>query len=82
MDSETIFLKREALYKMVWAEPVSKLAREYGLSDRGLGKICKRLEIPVPGRGYWQMKKKGLKMPVPPLRPSKKLDHLPSEWVN
>jgi hypothetical protein len=74
MDDETIFLKREELYKMVWSEPVSKLARGYGLSDRGLGKICKRLEIPVPGRGYWQMKKKGLKMPVPPLRPTKKLN--------
>jgi hypothetical protein len=74
MDNETVFLKREELYKMVWSEPVSKLARGYGLSDRGLGKICKRLEIPVPGRGYWQMKKKGLKMPVPPLRPTKKLN--------
>ena len=74
MDDETIFLKREELYKMVWSEPVSKLARGYGLSDRGLGKICNRLEIPVPGRGYWQMKKKGLKMPVPPLRPTKKIN--------
>ena len=74
MEDETIFLKREELYKMVWSEPVSKLARGYGLSDRGLGKICMRLEIPVPGRGYWQMKKKGLKMPVPPLRPAKKLN--------
>jgi hypothetical protein len=74
MGDETVFLKREALYKMVWTEPVSKLAREYGLSDRGLGKICKRLEIPVPGRGYWQMKKKGLKIPVPPLRSAKKLN--------
>jgi hypothetical protein len=74
MDNETIFLKREALYKMVWSEPVSKLAREYGLSDRGLGKICKRLEIPVPGRGYWQMKRKGIQIPVPPLRPGKKLN--------
>jgi hypothetical protein len=74
MDHETVFLKREELYKLVWSEPVSKLARGYGLSDRGLGKICKRLEIPVPGRGYWQMKKKGLKMPVPPLRPTKKLN--------
>jgi hypothetical protein len=59
---------------MVWSEPVSKLAWGYGLSDRGLGKICKRLEIPVPGRGYWQMKKKGLQIPVPPLRPAKKLN--------
>lgn len=74
MDNETIFLKREELYKLVWSEPVSKLAQGYGLSDRGLGKICKRLEIPVPGRGYWQMKKKGLKMRVPPLRPTKKLN--------
>ncbi len=74
MDDETIILKREELYKMVWSEPVSKLARGYGLSDRGLGKICARLEIPVPGRGYWQMKKKGLKMPVPPLRPTKKIN--------
>ena len=74
MADEAIFLKREELYKMVWSEPVSKLARGYGLSDRGLGKICKRLEIPVPGRGYWQMKKKGLKMPVPSLRPTKKLN--------
>jgi hypothetical protein len=74
MDNGTIFLKREELYKMVWSEPVSKLAREYRLSDRGLGKICDRLEIPVPGRGYWQMKKKGLKMPVPPLLPTKKLN--------
>ncbi|MRS01725.1 hypothetical protein EG832_00620 [bacterium] len=74
MDNETIFLKREELYKMVWSEPVSRLARRYGLSDRGLGKICKRLEIPVPGRGYWQMKKKGLKIPVPPLRPTKKIN--------
>ncbi len=74
MDNDTIFLKREELYKMVWSEPVSNLARGYGLSDRGLGKICKRLEIPVPGRGYWQMKKSGLKIPVPPLRPTKKLN--------
>lgn len=74
MEDETISLKREELYKMVWSEPVSKLAREYGLSDRGLGKICARLEIPVPGRGYWQMKKKGLKIPIPPLRPTKKIN--------
>jgi hypothetical protein len=48
MNNETVFLKREALYKMVWSEPVSKLARGYGLSDRGLGKICKRLKFPCP----------------------------------
>ena len=46
-------LTREELYAQVWAEPMTKLARRYGLSDRGLAKICTRMGIPVPGRGYW-----------------------------
>jgi hypothetical protein len=46
-------LTREELYAQVWAEPMTKLARRYGLSDRGLAKICTRMDIPVPGRGYW-----------------------------
>ncbi len=45
MADETIILKREELYKLVWSEPVSKLARRYVLSDRGLGKICARQGI-------------------------------------
>ena len=46
-------LTREELYAQVWAEPMTKLAQRYGLSDRGLAKICTRMGIPVPGRGYW-----------------------------
>ena len=46
-------LTREELYAQVWAEPMTKLARRYGLSDRGLAKTCDRMGIPVPGRGYW-----------------------------
>ena len=46
-------LTREELYAQVWAEPMTKLARKYGLSDRGLAKICDRMGIPTPGRGYW-----------------------------
>jgi hypothetical protein len=30
-----------------------RLAREVGLSDRGLAKFCARHRIPVPGRGFW-----------------------------
>jgi hypothetical protein len=33
--------------------PVDKLAKEWGLSGRGLAKACRRLQIPVPPRGYW-----------------------------
>ena len=29
------------------------LAKEYGLSDVGMAKLCKRLDIPRPPRGYW-----------------------------
>ena len=46
-------LTREELYTQVWAEPMTMLARLYGLSDRGLAKTCDRMGVPVPGRGYW-----------------------------
>jgi hypothetical protein len=31
-----------------------RLAKEYGLSDNGLRKICRRFNIPIPQGGYWQ----------------------------
>jgi hypothetical protein len=52
---------------MVWSEPILKLAKDLGLSDVGLAKICKRFEIPRPGVGYWQRKKNGWQIPIPPL---------------
>ena len=48
-----IRMDRARLFKLVWSKPVSKLADEWAISDRGLGKACKRLKIPVPPRGYW-----------------------------
>jgi len=45
-------LTREELYAQVWAEPMTKVAKHYGLSDRGLAKTCARMGVPVPGRGY------------------------------
>lgn len=61
-------LTRDALYAQVWAEPMMKLARQYGLSDRGLAKICDRLGIPTPGRGYWAKVQNG-QTPVQPKLP-------------
>ena len=46
-------LDRSALFDRVWSVPVDKLAKEWGLSGRGLAKACRRLQIPVPPRGYW-----------------------------
>jgi len=55
----TIQLKRIDLYEQVWSIPMTKLAKQYQISDVGLAKICKKLKIPVPGRGYWAKKGKG-----------------------
>jgi len=46
-------LSRRKLYELVWSKPVEKVAEEFGISGRGLAKICKRHRIPSPPRGYW-----------------------------
>jgi len=46
-------IKREELYEEAWSVPLSQLCEKYGLSDNGLRKVCKRLNVPVPARGYW-----------------------------
>lgn len=64
---------RETLYEQVWTDPVKVVAQRYGLSDVGLAKICRKLHIPIPSRGYWAKVKAGRvmkKVPLPPLRRS------------
>jgi len=59
MNDEIIRFMREQLYKKVWSRPISSLAKEWGISDVGLAKICKRHNIPRPGLGYWRKKELG-----------------------
>jgi hypothetical protein len=44
---------RKELYDLVWSTPMVKLAKEFGLSDVGLRKICVKHDIPTPPLGYW-----------------------------
>ena len=44
---------REELYRKVWEKPLLRVAEEYGVSAVALGKTCRKLSVPVPGRGYW-----------------------------
>lgn len=44
---------RQELYDLVWSTPMVKLAKDFGLSDVGLRKICVKHEIPTPPLGYW-----------------------------
>jgi hypothetical protein len=67
MTNEPILITREALYEQVWAEPMSKIASRFNLSDRGLAKLCARFDIPVPPRGWWAKKQHGQKVKQPPL---------------
>jgi|ERR1700733_2455617 len=53
---------REELYQKVWDRPVQKVAKEFGISDVGLAKVCKKLFVPIPGRGYWARKAAGQKV--------------------
>jgi hypothetical protein len=58
---------RETLYEEVWNEPVSTVAKKYGVSDVAIHKICKSMDIPVPPRGYWAKKRAGQKVQKTPL---------------
>lgn len=44
---------REELYRKAWEQPLLKVAEEYGVSSVALGKTCRKLSVPVPGRGHW-----------------------------
>jgi hypothetical protein len=48
-----ITLSRAELYERVWKAPLRSLAKELGVSDVGLAKICERHEIPRPEQGHW-----------------------------
>tara|TARA_R110002072_G_scaffold3149_9_gene23541 strand:- start:3436 stop:4593 length:1158 start_codon:yes stop_codon:yes gene_type:complete len=66
---EVIILTRKELYESVWMEPIVKLAKEWGMSDVGLAKACRRHDIPIPPRGYWAKKEFGKPLPKRPVLP-------------
>ena len=46
-------INREALYELVWSKPMTHVAKDLGISDVMLGKMCKEQLVPRPPRGYW-----------------------------
>jgi len=67
MNTTHTTLTRRELYDLVWQTPMVKLAAKYGLSGRGLAKLCERHAIPVPGRGHWVATHAGYVMERDPL---------------
>lgn len=58
---------RKELYDLVWSKPLRDVAKEFGISDVGLGKTCARHGIPKPPRGYWAQLQAGQKVEKQPL---------------
>lgn len=63
-------ISRQALYERVWAAPLRKIAPEFGVSDVGLAKACRRHAIPLPPRGHWIRVEHGKTSERPALPPS------------
>jgi hypothetical protein len=69
-------LTRAELYEKVWATPMRTLGQEFGISDVGLAKVCRKHNIPVPPVGYWRRKETGYKVTQPPLPAEDGREHL------
>ncbi len=69
-------VSRQDLYELVWSKPMRELAKDFGISDVALAKRCRRLAIPVPGRGYWARVDAGQQ----PYRPQ--LPRRDSQWFD
>jgi hypothetical protein len=70
--SEFNIYERNTLYEEIWSEPITKVAKRYGVSDSAIHKVCKSLNIPKPPAGYWRQIETGHKVPKIPLPPTDK----------
>lgn len=58
-------MSREELFGLVWERPTSEITNELGISDVAVGKLCEKLQVPKPPRGYWARVEAG-QTPRPP----------------
>ena len=70
---------REKLYEEIWAEPITKVSKRYGVSDSFLVRVLQRLNVPRPPMGYWAKLAVGKTVPQPPLPEAEPGNEL--EWL-
>lgn len=63
-------ISRRELYDLAWSMPAKKAGPTLGISGEYFGHICRALEIPHPGRGYWRKKMVNTADPPPALQPA------------
>jgi hypothetical protein len=56
---KSLTITRAELYRRVWNTPMRTLAKDFGLSDVGLAKICEKHHIPRPPVGHWVRVERG-----------------------
>lgn len=65
-------LTREALYGLVWAEPMLRVSARFKVSSSYMARICSLMNVPRPERGYWAklaVGKAPKQPPLPEIRP-------------
>jgi hypothetical protein len=65
-----VAITRKDLYEKVWRSPTTQLSEVLGISDVAIAKLCKKLNVPKPPRGYWEKIKYGHQVSRPPLPPT------------
>jgi AcrR family transcriptional regulator len=63
-------ITRGELYELVWSQPLKRLAQDLGISGNALAKICDRMLVPHPSRGYWSAQSGPRREVRPPLPPA------------
>lgn len=60
-------LFRKELFDKIWEKPITHVAKNYGVSDSAIIKVCKKMEIPRPLAGHWAKIKAGRVIKKPTL---------------
>lgn len=63
---------RQEFYDLVWSKPITHIAKDFGLSDVAIHKICKKNGVPNPPLGYWAKKANGKPVTQTSLPPPEK----------
>lgn len=73
-------INREQLYKLVWSEPMLKVAARFDVSSSYMARVCTRMNVPRPERGFWAKKSVGKAPDKPPLPEPQPGDELNWPW--
>ena len=55
----------EELNKLIWSKPTTEIAKDFKVSDVAVAKLCKKLGVEKPPRGYWRLVETGRVCPIP-----------------